>query len=122
MLNIGKLEYYVDAVRRNQTVNGDGSVIATVGDEYTSIGHLYSKQIPTKYGTTVQSGGQVDTNSFRWLVRYKEIISIGLNVADYFKYNGQFYKVTNISEAVEYGRSKAAYIDTTIMNRQGITG
>ena len=122
MLNIGTLDRYCQVFLRNTTINADGSVSVVPGNESTSKGFLYCRQaIKSSSGVKITSGMADDTN-VQWLARYGDVIYLYINPGDYIEFNGQYYRINDITEAPEFGRTRAAYINTTIMNRVSLVG
>lgn len=122
MLNIGTLDRYCEIVSRNVNINADGSVSVVPNNESTSKGWIYCRQtIKSSSGVKITSGMADDTN-IQWLARYRDTIYLYINPGDYIKFNSQFYRINDVTEAPEFGRKRAAYINTTIMNRVSLIG
>lgn len=122
MLNIGTLDRYCEVVSRNVTINADGSVSVVPGDEVVSKGFIYCRQsIKSSSGVKIASGLADDTN-LQWLARYSDVLALYINPGDYIKFNFQFYRINDVTEATEFGRNRGAYINTTIMNRVSLVG
>ena len=122
MLNIGTLDCYCQVFVRNTTINADGSVSVVPGNESISKGFLYCRQaIKSSSGVKITSGLADDTN-VQWLARYGDVLELYLNPGDYIKFFDQYYRINVVTEATEFGRNQAAYINTTIMNRVALVG
>ena len=117
MLNIGTLDRYCEIASRNVTINADGSISVVPGNEVVSKGFLYCRQaIKSSSGVKIASGMADDTN-VQWLARYGDVIALYINPGDYIEFNSQYYRINDVTEATEFGRNRAAYINTSIMNR-----